>query len=531
MTFWGDQRAQALQVGAVLLFGFLIVGLAVYQISVVPEQNRQVEFDAYQDAARDVADLRGDVLASAGRDVTSTTTVKTGARYPPRAVFVNPPPSTGSLGLGDPTTVRIENAQAVGSEDANTQAYWDGTPREFETKPARFTPAYSDFEGLPIVVTGEASFRDAGDRLVPAGGQTLLQGDRLQLIAIDGDMDASGLETQVTTDPISAAERTVVVEGDGDEDITVEIAPGGDPAAWNETFGERLLDRDDVLAVETRDETVEVTLDGDRNYRLKLGKVELRERGDVVSADEPGVAYVVAKSDEVSTIAQGASKTLRVEVRDAFNNPAADTDVEFELTQGSGELTRTETVSTEEGEASTTFEPSAGFTGEAEIVATVPDADDGVDEKTFTVNVIDPEGGEDAGSGLNPNEPARVALAGATTGSGNQDSFANLIFTNNGDESREIQSVRINFYYVGGDPGNRDPISATVVDPSRQEELTIGGEFTDFDESIEIPSDGREVSLSFEDQSGDVAVRRGDFFIFSVVFEDGESATYFVAPR
>ncbi|MDR5673091.1 hypothetical protein RH858_08000 [Halalkaliarchaeum sp. AArc-GB] len=390
MTFWGDQRAQALQVGAVLLFGFLIVGLAVYQISVVPEQNRQVEFDAYQDAARDVADLRGDVIASASRDVTSTTTVKTGARYPPRAVFVNPPPSTGSLGLGDPTTVRIENAQAVSSEDANTQAYWDGTAREFETKPARFAPAYSDFEGLPIVVTGEASFRDAGDRLVPAGGQTLLQGDRLQLIAIDGDMDASGLETQVTTDPISAAERTVVVEGEGDEDITVEIAPGSDPAAWNETFGDRLLDREDVVAVEARDETVAVTLDGDRNYRLKLGKVELRERGDVVSADEPGVAYVVAKSDEVSTIAQGASKVLRVEVRDAFNNPAAGVDVEFEITEGSGELLYENVKTTERGEARTMFYPDSD---ESEITATVSAAETGVDEKVFIVYRIDPDDG------------------------------------------------------------------------------------------------------------------------------------------
>lgn len=392
MTFRGDERAQALQVGAVLLFGFLIVGLAVYQISVVPEQNRQVEFDAYQDAARDMADLRGDVIASAGRDVTTSTTVKTGARYPPRAVFVNPPPSTGSLGTDDPGMVTIGNAAAVDSEDANTQAYWDGTARSFETNSARFSPSYSDFEGLPIVVTGEASFRDAGDQIVPAGGQTFLQDDRLQLIAIGGDMDASGLETQVTTEPISAAERTVVVTGDGEEDITVGIVPGSDPAAWNETFGERLLDREDVVSIDAEDETVEVTLDGDRTYRLRLGKVELRERGDVASADEPGVAYVVAKSDEVSTIARGSSKTLRVEVRDAFNNPKAGVDVAFEITEGDGELLYDDATTTEHGEARTMFYPESD--GEAEITATVSTAEPGVDQKTFIVYRIDPAAGQ-----------------------------------------------------------------------------------------------------------------------------------------
>ncbi|WP_119818198.1 Ig-like domain-containing protein [Halalkaliarchaeum desulfuricum] len=528
MRFWGDDRAQALQVGAVLLFGFLIVGLAVYQVSVVPEENRQVEFDAYQDAASDMADLRGDVLTSATRDVTTTRSVKTGARYPPRVVFVNPPPATGSLGLGDSTTVTIENAHAINSEDTNTQEYWNGTAREFETKPARFTPSYSNFEGLPVVVTGESSFRDAGDNLVPVGGQTLLQGDRLQLIAIDGEMDANGLETQVTTEPISAAERTVVVEGEGDEDIVVEIAPGGDPDAWNETFGERLLDREDVVAVEARDETVAVTLDGDRAYRLRLGKVELRERGDVVSADEPGVAYVVAKSDENSTIAQGSSKQLRVEVRDAFNNPKSGVDVEFESDDGT--LTPTETVSTEDGEASTTFEPSAGFTGEAEIVATVPDAGDGVDEKTFTVNVIDPEGGEDTGSGLNPNEPTRVALTGAET-TQNTD-WVDITLQNNGDNVRSVDFARVNFYYLdtpgrGGDGGRDMPETATFTDPEREPSLSVGGSFESLSEPIDLEAND-ETTLRLE---FDESVEGGDFFILSVIYEDGESATYFVAPR
>jgi hypothetical protein len=37
MRFRDDRRAVALQVGAILLLGFLVIGLALYQATVVPD--------------------------------------------------------------------------------------------------------------------------------------------------------------------------------------------------------------------------------------------------------------------------------------------------------------------------------------------------------------------------------------------------------------------------------------------------------------------------------------------------------------
>jgi len=42
---WRDNgRGQSIQIGAVLLFGALIIALAGYQAFVVPQENEQVEF-------------------------------------------------------------------------------------------------------------------------------------------------------------------------------------------------------------------------------------------------------------------------------------------------------------------------------------------------------------------------------------------------------------------------------------------------------------------------------------------------------
>ena len=37
-----DERGQAIQIGAVLLFGLLIISFASYQAFVVPNQNKQI---------------------------------------------------------------------------------------------------------------------------------------------------------------------------------------------------------------------------------------------------------------------------------------------------------------------------------------------------------------------------------------------------------------------------------------------------------------------------------------------------------
>ncbi|MFC6788135.1 hypothetical protein ACFQFD_19860 [Halobaculum halobium] len=85
-----------MQIGAVILFGFLIVA-STYQATVVPDQNREVEFLHNQEVQTDMVELSASVAATGRTGSAAPATVKLGTRYPSRTFFVNPPPASGRL--------------------------------------------------------------------------------------------------------------------------------------------------------------------------------------------------------------------------------------------------------------------------------------------------------------------------------------------------------------------------------------------------------------------------------------------------
>ena len=97
MQFGDDERAAAIQVGAVLLFGILIISMAMYQATVVPDQNEGVEFNHNQEVQGQMQDLRNTVVSVPGGGGGGSVTVELGTRYPSRSLLVNPGPAYGSL--------------------------------------------------------------------------------------------------------------------------------------------------------------------------------------------------------------------------------------------------------------------------------------------------------------------------------------------------------------------------------------------------------------------------------------------------
>ncbi|MFC7136658.1 hypothetical protein ACFQRB_09430 [Halobaculum litoreum] len=90
------------QIGAVILFGFLIVALSTYQAAVVPDQNREVEFLHNQEVQTDVVQVANSLSATGRTGSAAPQTVALGTRYPSRALFVNPPPRGGACTRIDP---------------------------------------------------------------------------------------------------------------------------------------------------------------------------------------------------------------------------------------------------------------------------------------------------------------------------------------------------------------------------------------------------------------------------------------------
>jgi len=405
MDFCSEDRAQALQVGAILLFGFLVLGLSLYQTTVVPEQNRGIEFNAYQEAAADLTDLRNDVITAAAGETTGTN-VKTGAEYPSRSVFVNPGPPDGRLRTTDARNVTLENVTAVDREAANTRTFVENgvSGRNYSTRDVRFSPNYHVLDAQPMVVTGQQAYRYADGsegRFIPLSGQTLLQGDRLNLLFVSGDLGAGGSTSTVTTEPVSASTRTVTITGDGGNVVLrLGTPPGISADTWVNNTGESLnASNSRVLDVEADGDRVRIELDGDETYRLKLARVEVRERNDVSDVPDPEPAYVVSQVANGTPTTVNETVDLSVEVRDAYNNPLSGVDVEFTYPDGS-----TETVTTDEdGIATVDYTPTDSGTKEFTANISDPVVANGEPTTTFTLGVFESAdgtgGSADVGTG------------------------------------------------------------------------------------------------------------------------------------
>ncbi|MFB6103465.1 MAG: hypothetical protein ABEJ57_00070, partial [Halobacteriaceae archaeon] len=142
MGLLNDERGQSIQVGAVLLFGFLVVFLAIYQAQVVPAQNAGIEADHSDRVRTQLMELRNAILRGAATGEGYPVTVTLGTDYPSRIAAVNPPPAVGKLETTANQTVTLANATAV---DAETRDYLDGGKLNFTTKGFVYTPDYSEY--------------------------------------------------------------------------------------------------------------------------------------------------------------------------------------------------------------------------------------------------------------------------------------------------------------------------------------------------------------------------------------------------
>lgn len=108
MELTPGKRGQSTVIGFILLFGFLILVLSLFQAEVVPNQNAEIEFQHYQEARDDMTELYTEIvtLGRSSSDEQVLVPVSLGMDYPPRLLFINPPPAAGSIeSTGDGTIV------------------------------------------------------------------------------------------------------------------------------------------------------------------------------------------------------------------------------------------------------------------------------------------------------------------------------------------------------------------------------------------------------------------------------------------
>ncbi|WP_318568998.1 Ig-like domain-containing protein [Salinigranum marinum] len=526
----GDDRGQSIQIGAILLFGVLVISLSIFQTVVVPSENSGVEFNGYVEATDDLVTLRNGLLAAGTRGGLESETVQTGVRYPSRMVLINPGPPAGSLETTASENVTIAGVEAVSGEEANVRGFWNTTDRgaqNYSTRRVSFSPGYNEVEVPPVEVSGMGAYRLTPNGPLSIAGQTFITGNRITLVTVDGDLGASGLSTSVTASPASVATRSVTVTGNG-SDVTVTLPV---PGNGTEAAAEQWIDSSEAQTLNDTNPNVErivpngsradVVLDGSRQYELRLARVVVHDSGDSGVAAETEPQYLVPLAANGTTVPTTGTRRLAVEVRDRYNNPVEGAAVDFSATGGS--LDGNSTVITgSDGRASVAFDIDDVDS------ATLDAAIDGAGLPPYNSTTIEVSragaggGSGDAAAGtddINPSQSGDVQLTSAQQ-SGDK-STARITFNNTGTANQTIEKIRISFYFGGGRGGSGKTATSATIDGSS---FDIPGTTNTLSKTFPA---GQESSLVI-DFDGNRPEVTGSLFVMTVWFDEAGKETYFI---
>ena len=254
MRFSRDRRGQSVVIGTVLVFGFLIIGLSLYQVQVVPQQNAQTEFEHFESVQNDLVDLRAGILQAGSTDRTQYQTVRLGTSYSTRALAINPPAPAGQIRTSDPYNITIDPES--------------GAPINVSTRFVEYRPGYNEIGRSPTRYDASVLYTDARDNgggIAVIEGQELVDNDgNVAIVAVQNEFQRSG--TGRVTIELRPAESITGDIPDGPLTVTIPTRLSGEEY-WNgadipdETYGGVSAPNDDGvrnLTLETTGENLTV---------------------------------------------------------------------------------------------------------------------------------------------------------------------------------------------------------------------------------------------------------------------------------
>jgi PKD repeat protein len=349
MDIRGDRRAQAMQVGAVVLVGVAIVALSAYQVTSVPSQNRQVEAAHSEQVTEQLLGVREAVLDTARTGSPHSALVSLGTEYPGRVVAVNPSPATGTLRTvraGPTGLISVTNATALGPETAD---YWNGSEHMVRSRAIGYTPQYNEFANAPTTGYGssllytvfgtdpfstETAIR-GGEAL---SNQTIIDGNRITLVTLDGGFSERGSDNvSVEVRPVTVSNTTIPLRNTTGEQVELSLSTWATNESWQATLTPELTENGGSVesfacSAPSDDQSCGVLTirlaptDSTDPYELRMAKVGV---GTDVSDEPP--RYLTNVSDRRVSVPENATRELVLEVRDRYNNPVPNSSVNVSI--------------------------------------------------------------------------------------------------------------------------------------------------------------------------------------------------------
>lgn len=304
-------------IGFVLVLGLLVLALAVFQVTAVPIWNENVELNHNTQVQNEMQEIRNAVLTTANSGGSATGSVKLGTDYPNRVVLRNPPASTGRLETTEVRTVTVENATIGGNADL----FWDSRGGEIrlDTRRIRYTPSYNEYQNAPTTFyENSVVYNDQDGGTAPITEQSVVDGDRINLVSVNGSLSETGSErANFDSSPLSAPSNRISMTDEGSGgNVTLELPTDLSASDWERLLEEEMVgEGGNVVNVSKPSDTVRIEL-AESNYTLRTAGV-----GVGSDKSEPGPAYITEVSGDGESVPEGGTVTLVAEVRDRYSNP------------------------------------------------------------------------------------------------------------------------------------------------------------------------------------------------------------------
>jgi hypothetical protein len=535
MALRGDERAVTVQVGAIILFGFIIVALGVYQTTAVPAQNEAVEFDHSQAVQSQLGELRNGILGAGTTGRATPVSVTLGTGYPDRTFFVNPPPVSGSLqtvDLGGELTV--VNATATDLEAAD---FWTGGNRTYPTAGLRYSPDYNVYQGAPTTVYESTVVYDRFDGAnLTESDQRLVRGNTVTLVTLNGSLDERG-SGSASVDPtaLSAPATAFTVRNDS-RNVSLVVPTELPAAAWRDLLAAELDDAPDdddrkVLGVRSVADGVRIDLEPG-TYELRLARV------GVGGGTDPAATYLTAETTDVTADDDGRAKLVAT-ARDRFGNPKSDAAVafgggtgDFEAEDGTDLSTPVRTDA--DGEATVWYNATGtlGGTAPAAYLNDSPDATLPA-ERTVGYEVTGGGGNGSGGSGFDAGSNVIVFKSASATGSGDPRGGVEYVLENTSSLDANITGIRLQYATEWEQNGIKDGpnaiTSATLNGTTLQmpSDAVETGSAVFFDDPVTLTPGDNSLTMQFDET---YAFGNNDAIAVSVTvyYEGGVTGLYTV---
>jgi len=234
-AFVDDSRAVSSILGFIVLFGLLVMLLAMYQTQIVPQQNAHTEFQHNQEVQNDLIELRNSLSTAGQADKPTFSRVNLGPNYETRVVGINPAPAAGTLRTSESYNITI----------SNREDYINVSTRFIE-----YEPRYNEITTNSIWLEHSVLYVDERDeqpvQILEDQNIVSNQSEKVRLTALQNEFESSGTErTKIELFPTETVNDSDIPTGELDVIIPTRLNKS---EYWAEQLGESIEIQEDFHA-------------------------------------------------------------------------------------------------------------------------------------------------------------------------------------------------------------------------------------------------------------------------------------------